>query len=61
MQTKHIIKIMRGHKGRQRLAKEMLVKYIAPLLSVYIYIRNAKTPYPKRYYYKWLYIRRKAL
>ena len=37
MQTKYIIKIIKGYKGRQRLTKEIPVKYIAPLLSVYIY------------------------
>ena len=37
MQTKYIIKIIKKYKGHQRLTKEILVKYIAPLLSVYIY------------------------
>ena len=37
MQTKHIIRIIRGYKDCQRLTKEILVKYITPLLSVYIY------------------------
>ena len=37
MQTKYIIRIIREYKGRQRLTKEILVKYIAPSLSVYIY------------------------
>ena len=37
MQTKYIIKTIKGYKGHQRLIKEMLVKYIALLLSVYIY------------------------
>ena len=35
MQTKYIIKIIRGYKGYQRLAKETPDKYIAPLLLVY--------------------------
>jgi hypothetical protein len=37
MQIKYIIRIIREYKGRQRLTREILVKYIAPLLSVYIY------------------------
>ena len=37
MQTKHIIRTMRGYKGCQRLAREMLDERMAPLLSVYIH------------------------
>ena len=45
MQTKHIIRIIKGYKGRQRLAKEILVKYIAPLLLVYGYTQSIYTVY----------------
>ena len=37
MQTKYIIKIIRGYKGRQRIIKETPIKRIAFLLLVYIY------------------------
>ena len=37
MQTKYIIKIIKEYKGCQRLAKKMLVKYMALLLSAYIH------------------------
>jgi len=37
MQTKHIIRIIKEYKGRQRLAREAPVKRIAPLLLAYIY------------------------
>ena len=37
MQTKYIIRIIKEYKGYWKLAKETLVKYIAPLLLVYIY------------------------
>jgi len=37
MQTKYIIRIIREHKGCQRLTRETLDKYIAPLLLAYIY------------------------
>jgi len=36
MQTKQIIRIIRGYKGRQRLTKEILVKRIAPLLLAHL-------------------------
>jgi hypothetical protein len=32
----HTTKIIKEYKGRQRLTREILVKYIAPLLSVYV-------------------------
>ena len=37
MQTEYTIKIIREYKGCQRLAKEILNKYITPLLLAYIY------------------------
>ena len=37
MQTKQIIRIIRGYQGRQRLARETLVKHIAPLLLAHLY------------------------
>ena len=37
MQTKHTTKIIKGYKRHQKFIKETLVKYITPLLSVYIH------------------------